>query len=52
MKLQLIIDENIPNSVVNKLRKNNYSLYSIREKKKGIEDKKIIKLSKETNNLF
>jgi len=47
MDLKLIVDENIPNSVIKQLRGSKYEVFSIREVKKGIEDEEIIKLSKE-----
>ncbi len=46
MDFKLIIDENIPNSVIKRLRNNNIDILSIRENMKGIEDQEIIKLSK------
>ena len=45
MDCKLIIDENIPNSVIKQLRGSNYEIFSIREVKKGINDEEIIKLS-------
>ena len=47
MDFKLIVDENIPNSVIKQLRRNECEIFSIREEKKGILDEEIIKLSKE-----
>lgn len=47
MEIKLIVDENIPNSVIKRLRQNNLDIYSIREENKGVNDEKIIKLSRE-----
>ncbi|MGV9174007.1 MAG: DUF5615 family PIN-like protein [Promethearchaeia archaeon] len=49
VKLKLIVDENIPNSVIDKLRELGYLLYAIREENKGLEDEKIIQLSRDKN---
>lgn len=46
MDFKLIVDENIPNSVIKQLRGNNWEIFSIREEKKGIEDEEIIRLRK------
>ncbi|MHA1147733.1 MAG: DUF5615 family PIN-like protein [Promethearchaeota archaeon] len=46
MTIKLIADENIPNSVVEKLREQGYEILAIREDNKGIEDLDIIQLSK------
>jgi predicted nuclease of predicted toxin-antitoxin system len=48
MTLEFIADENIPNSVIKKLREQGYIIFSIRENKKGIKDEEIIQLSIET----
>lgn len=46
MDFKLLGDENIPNSVIKQLNKNDYEIISIKEIKKGIEDEEIIKFSK------
>ena len=47
MDFKLIVDENIPNSVVKRLKQSNIDIYSIREEIKGINDEKIIRISRE-----
>lgn len=47
MGFKLIVDENIPNSVIKQLRSSNFEIFSIREEFKGIDDEEIIRLSKE-----
>ena len=47
MDFKLIVEENIPNSVIKQLRGSNYEIFSIREIKKGMNDEEIIKLSNE-----
>ena len=47
MDLKFIVDENIPNSVIKRLRSNTFEIFSIREEMKGIMDEEIIRLSKE-----
>jgi predicted nuclease of predicted toxin-antitoxin system len=45
MDLNFIADENIPNSVIKRLRNKKFDIISIREDKKGIDDKSIVELS-------
>ena len=45
MIFKILVDENIPNSVIKQLRGRNFEILSIREENKGIKDEKIIKLS-------
>ena len=42
MSFKLIMDENIPNSVIFRLRELNFEIISIREDYRGIDDKEII----------
>lgn len=51
MKLKLIIDENIPESIILKLNKS-FEIISIREKYRGMKDKKIIELSKNSRSII
>ncbi|MFO7796311.1 MAG: DUF5615 family PIN-like protein [Promethearchaeati archaeon] len=46
MSFKLIMDENIPNSVIFRLRNLDFEILSIREDFRGIDDEKIIELSK------
>ncbi|TXT57202.1 MAG: hypothetical protein BAJALOKI2v1_520029 [Promethearchaeota archaeon] len=46
MSFKLIMDENIPNSVIIRLRELNFEIISIREDYRGIDDEEIIELSK------
>jgi len=50
MDFKLIIDENIPNTVIKRLQQDNYELISIREVQKGMDDDEIIKLSRENQH--
>ena len=52
MNFRLIVDENIPNSVIKQLKESNYQIISIRAFKKGIEDEEIIKLSKRKQHII
>lgn len=45
MIFKILVDENIPNSVIKQLRVRNFEILSNREENKGIKDEKIIKLS-------
>lgn len=47
MIFKIIVDENIPNSVIKQLRSKNFEIFSIREELKGIKDEEIIRLSTE-----
>ena len=47
MIIKILVDENIPNSVIKQLREKNFEIVSIREEYKGIKDEKVIKLSKD-----
>lgn len=47
MTFQLILDENIPKTVVEKLLDNNHQIIAIRTEFPGKTDKEIIKLSKD-----
>ena len=50
MDFKFIIDENIPITVIKRLRQKNYKIISVREVHKGIGDAEIIKLSKENQH--
>ncbi len=41
MVFKLIIDKNIPNSVIDKLKDSNYKILSIKKAMKGIEDEEL-----------
>lgn len=47
MEFKLIADENMPKSVIKRLRQSNIDIYSIREEDKGVNDEEIIRLSRE-----
>lgn len=47
MDFKFIIDENIPKTVIKRLRQKNYKIISVREEHRGVGDAEIIKLSKE-----
>lgn len=47
MDFKLIADENIPNSVIEQLRRSNFQIFSIREENKGVKDEEIIRLSRD-----
>lgn len=47
MVFKILVDENIPNSVIKQLRGKDFEIVAIREEGKGIKDENVIKLSKD-----